>query len=149
MFPASVTGQSVMQLADEFEADDIIIDGGNSYYRDDIARASCQLGHLERNAVHDVRSVEQLASGGLRCATAPHLVQPLVLLHEAAPRDAVPERAGRQRLGVALDQPVRARQHQRAAARGPHLIEERKQLHREDRPRGLLETAVHVPTRRQ
>ncbi len=39
MVPASVTGQTVMQLADEFEADDIIIDGGNSYYRDDIARA--------------------------------------------------------------------------------------------------------------
>src|SRR5215203_3257246 len=40
MVPASATGQTVMQLADEFEADDIVIDGGNSYYRDDIARAS-------------------------------------------------------------------------------------------------------------
>jgi 6-phosphogluconate dehydrogenase len=39
MVPASVTGQTVMQLADELEAGDIIIDGGNSYYRDDIARA--------------------------------------------------------------------------------------------------------------
>jgi 6-phosphogluconate dehydrogenase len=39
MVPASVTGPTVTQLADEFEADDIIIDGGNSYYRDDIARA--------------------------------------------------------------------------------------------------------------
>ena len=39
MVPASVTGDSVMQLADEFEAGDIIIDGGNSYYRDDMARA--------------------------------------------------------------------------------------------------------------
>jgi 6-phosphogluconate dehydrogenase len=39
MVPASVTGQTVMQLADEFEADDIVIDGGNSYYRDDVARA--------------------------------------------------------------------------------------------------------------
>jgi len=39
MVPAAFTGQTVMQLADEFEADDIIIDGGNSYYRDDIARA--------------------------------------------------------------------------------------------------------------
>jgi 6-phosphogluconate dehydrogenase len=28
-----------MQLADVFEPDDIIIDGGNSYYRDDMARA--------------------------------------------------------------------------------------------------------------
>jgi 6-phosphogluconate dehydrogenase len=39
MVPAAFTGQTVMQLADVFEADDIIIDGGNSYYRDDIARA--------------------------------------------------------------------------------------------------------------
>jgi 6-phosphogluconate dehydrogenase len=39
MVPAAFTGQTVRQLADEFEADDIIIDGGNSYYRDDIARA--------------------------------------------------------------------------------------------------------------
>jgi 6-phosphogluconate dehydrogenase len=39
MVPAAFTGQTVMQLADEFEADDIIIDGGNSYYRDDMARA--------------------------------------------------------------------------------------------------------------
>jgi 6-phosphogluconate dehydrogenase len=40
MVPAAFTGQTVMQLADEFEADDIIIDGGNSYYRDDIARSA-------------------------------------------------------------------------------------------------------------
>jgi 6-phosphogluconate dehydrogenase len=39
MVPASVTGTTVTELAGEFEADDIIIDGGNSYYRDDIARA--------------------------------------------------------------------------------------------------------------
>jgi 6-phosphogluconate dehydrogenase len=39
MVPASVTGATVAELAGEFEADDIIIDGGNSYYRDDIARA--------------------------------------------------------------------------------------------------------------
>ena len=50
MVPASVTGQSVMQLADEFEAGDIIIDGGNSYYRDDIARASA----LARKNIHYV-----------------------------------------------------------------------------------------------
>jgi 6-phosphogluconate dehydrogenase len=39
MVPAAFTGQTVMQLADVFEPDDIIIDGGNSYYRDDMARA--------------------------------------------------------------------------------------------------------------
>ena len=39
MLPASVTGQVVAQLADLMEPGDIIIDGGNSYYRDDIVRA--------------------------------------------------------------------------------------------------------------
>ena len=40
MVPAGVTGQVVTDLAEHFEADDIIIDGGNSYYRDDIRRAA-------------------------------------------------------------------------------------------------------------
>jgi 6-phosphogluconate dehydrogenase len=39
MLPASVTGQVVAQLADLMEPGDIIIDGGNTYYRDDIDRA--------------------------------------------------------------------------------------------------------------
>jgi 6-phosphogluconate dehydrogenase len=39
MVPASVTGSTVFELAEHFEADDIIIDGGNSYYREDIERA--------------------------------------------------------------------------------------------------------------
>jgi 6-phosphogluconate dehydrogenase len=39
MLPASATGATARELAELFEPDDIIIDGGNSYYRDDIARA--------------------------------------------------------------------------------------------------------------
>src|SRR5437867_6134099 len=39
MLPASATGATVQELAELCEADDIIIDGGNSYYRDDITRA--------------------------------------------------------------------------------------------------------------
>ena len=39
MLPASVTGQVVEQLADLMEPGDTIIDGGNTYYRDDIDRA--------------------------------------------------------------------------------------------------------------
>jgi 6-phosphogluconate dehydrogenase len=39
MLPASVTGQVVSQLAGLMEPGDIIIDGGNTYYRDDIDRA--------------------------------------------------------------------------------------------------------------
>src|SRR5512141_2633637 len=37
--PAGVTGKTVEALASRMEAGDIIVDGGNSYYRDDLARA--------------------------------------------------------------------------------------------------------------
>jgi 6-phosphogluconate dehydrogenase len=40
MVPAAFTGDTVMQLADLMGQGDIIIDGGNSYYRDDIDRAA-------------------------------------------------------------------------------------------------------------
>jgi 6-phosphogluconate dehydrogenase len=40
MVPAAITGRVVDQLAELMEPDDVIVDGGNSYYRDDIARAS-------------------------------------------------------------------------------------------------------------
>jgi 6-phosphogluconate dehydrogenase len=39
MVPAGYTGDTVNQLADLMDEGDIIIDGGNSYYRDDIDRA--------------------------------------------------------------------------------------------------------------
>ncbi|MGF7233377.1 MAG: phosphogluconate dehydrogenase (NAD(+)-dependent, decarboxylating) [Frankia sp.] len=39
MVPAGLTGQTVFELADVFEAGDTIIDGGNSYYRDDAKRS--------------------------------------------------------------------------------------------------------------
>jgi 6-phosphogluconate dehydrogenase len=39
MVPASFAGEVVRDIAGVFEAGDIVIDGGNSYYRDDIQRA--------------------------------------------------------------------------------------------------------------
>ena len=39
MLPAAITGRVVDQLSVLLEPDDVIIDGGNSYYRDDIGRA--------------------------------------------------------------------------------------------------------------
>jgi 6-phosphogluconate dehydrogenase len=39
MVPAAIAGGTVTELAALFEAGDIVIDGGNSYYRDDIDRA--------------------------------------------------------------------------------------------------------------
>jgi 6-phosphogluconate dehydrogenase (decarboxylating) len=39
MVPAAITGLVVDELTTLLEPDDVIIDGGNSYYRDDIDRA--------------------------------------------------------------------------------------------------------------
>ena len=40
MVPAAFAGSTAEQLAALMEADDVIIDGGNSYYRDDMARSA-------------------------------------------------------------------------------------------------------------
>jgi 6-phosphogluconate dehydrogenase len=50
MVPAGITGRTVDALAALMEAGDIIIDGGNSYYRDDIDRAA----HLRGRGIHYV-----------------------------------------------------------------------------------------------
>src|ERR1035438_857455 len=39
MLPAAITGQTLDELAELLEPGDAVIDGGNSYYRDDISRA--------------------------------------------------------------------------------------------------------------
>ncbi len=50
MVPAAVTGQVVRDVAALLDPGDTIIDGGNSYYRDDIARA----GELSQRGIHYV-----------------------------------------------------------------------------------------------
>ncbi|MGB9093560.1 MAG: decarboxylating 6-phosphogluconate dehydrogenase [Gallionella sp.] len=50
MLPAGVTGEAIAELAGRMEAGDIIIDGGNSYYRDDILRAK----ELQARGIHYV-----------------------------------------------------------------------------------------------
>jgi 6-phosphogluconate dehydrogenase len=50
MVPAAFTGDTVTKLADLMERGDIIIDGGNSYYRDDIDRAET----LRERGIHYV-----------------------------------------------------------------------------------------------
>ena len=50
MVPAGVVEQTLGQLRPLLEADDIVIDGGNSYYRDDITRAK----DLKRDGIHFV-----------------------------------------------------------------------------------------------
>jgi 6-phosphogluconate dehydrogenase len=50
MVPAGATGETVDELAACMDAGDIIIDGGNSYYRDDLLRAKA----LEKRGIHYV-----------------------------------------------------------------------------------------------
>jgi len=50
MVPAGVAGKTVDGLAELMEAGDIIVDGGNSYYRDDINRAKT----LKKSGIHYV-----------------------------------------------------------------------------------------------
>src|SRR5664279_3182597 len=50
MVPAGVTGKTVEELASRLDAGDIIIDGGNSYYRDDVLRAKA----LKKRGIHYV-----------------------------------------------------------------------------------------------
>ncbi|MCZ6577148.1 MAG: decarboxylating 6-phosphogluconate dehydrogenase [Gammaproteobacteria bacterium] len=50
MVPAAVVDRSIEDLNGRLSADDIIIDGGNSYYKDDIARSK----KLQGSAIHYV-----------------------------------------------------------------------------------------------
>ena len=50
MVPAGVAGKTIEELASHMDAGDIIIDGGNSYYRDDILRAKA----LKTRGIHYV-----------------------------------------------------------------------------------------------
>jgi 6-phosphogluconate dehydrogenase len=58
MIPAAGVDATIDDLAPRLSADDVIIDGGNSYYQDDIARA----GRLAPKGVH---YVDMGTSGGL------------------------------------------------------------------------------------
>ncbi|HEY6422310.1 MAG TPA: decarboxylating 6-phosphogluconate dehydrogenase [Pseudonocardiaceae bacterium] len=58
MLPAAVTGDTVTDLLDLLEPGDMIVDGGNSYYRDDVDRA-------EVAAKHGVHYVDCGTSGGV------------------------------------------------------------------------------------
>src|SRR6266545_2834852 len=50
MVPAGIVASTLGQLRPLLEAGDIVIDGGNSYYRDDITRAA----DLRRDGIHFV-----------------------------------------------------------------------------------------------
>src|SRR5919197_2579439 len=58
MVPAAVVDKTLDGLLPSLESGDAVIDGGNSYYRDDIRRSA-------RLAEHDVQYVDTGTSGGV------------------------------------------------------------------------------------
>jgi 6-phosphogluconate dehydrogenase len=58
MVPAGVAGRTVAEVAERMEPDDVVIDGGNSYYRDDVHRA-------ETLAARGVHYLDIGTSGGV------------------------------------------------------------------------------------
>jgi len=59
MLPAAITGRTLDHLASMLEPDDTVIDGGNSYYRDDIARAKQLVPHrVAQRVIHVLELVK-------------------------------------------------------------------------------------------
>lgn len=58
MLPAAIVGGTLDELASKLKPDDVVIDGGNSYYRDDIARA-------KQLAAQTIHYVDCGTSGGV------------------------------------------------------------------------------------
>ena len=66
MVPAAVVDKTIADLLPLLEAGDILIDGGNSYYIDDIRRAK----ELARRRFTMSMSARAAASGGSNAVTA-------------------------------------------------------------------------------
>ena len=62
MVPAAFAGDTVDELAAHFERGDIVIDGGNSYYRDDIDRAAALRGAAASTTSTSARAAASSAS---------------------------------------------------------------------------------------
>ena len=58
MLPAAITGETVTQLFDHLEPGDVVIDGGNSFYEDDIVRSRAL-------ATRNIHYVDCGTSGGV------------------------------------------------------------------------------------
>ena len=104
MVPAGLaTEQTIAALADRLEAGDIIIDGGNSYFKDDIRRAQM----LQTQGIH---YVDVGTSGGIWGAERGYCLMlggPQEIVHYLAPlfqtlapgRGEIPRTPGREALG--------------------------------------------------
>ncbi len=109
MVPAAVVDQSIAQILPLLEAEDIIIDGGNSYYVDDIRRA-------KELALHKIHYVDVGTSGGVwglkrgycmmiggESAVVKHL-DPIFASLAPGKGENIPLTPGRQNLGGTAEQ---------------------------------------------
>jgi len=102
MVPAAVVEQTVADLSSRFQRDDIIVDGGNSYYIDDIRRA-------EALAAKGIHYVDSGTSGGVwglergfcqMIGGEPQVIKHLdsIFATLAPPIDSAPSTAGREKV---------------------------------------------------
>ncbi len=102
MVPAAVVEQTVADLSSRFQRDDIIVDGGNSYYIDDIRRA-------ESLAAKGIHYVDSGTSGGVwglergfcqMIGGEPQVIKHLdsIFATLAPPIDSAPRTAGREKV---------------------------------------------------
>ena len=102
MVPAAVVERTVNDLASRFEPGDIIVDGGNSYYIDDIHRAEA----LKRKGIHYVDSGTSGGVWGLErgfcqmIGGEPDVVRHLdpIFATLAPPLDSAPRTPGREKI---------------------------------------------------
>ena len=102
MVPAAVVEQTVADLSSRFQRDDIIVDGGNSYYIDDIRRA-------ETSQAKGIHYVDSGTSGGVwglergfcqMIGGEPQVIKHLdsIFATLAPPIDSAPRTAGREKV---------------------------------------------------
>jgi 6-phosphogluconate dehydrogenase len=102
MVPAAVVEQTVADLSSRFQRDDILVDGGNSYYIDDIRRA-------ESLAAKGIHYVDSGTSGGVwglergfcqMIGGEPPVIKHLDSIFStlAPPIDSAPRTAGREKV---------------------------------------------------
>jgi 6-phosphogluconate dehydrogenase len=102
MVPAAVVEQTVADLSSRFQRDDIIVDGGNSYYIDDIRRAEV----LQAKGIHYVDSGTSGGVWGLERGFCQMIGgEPQVIKHLdsifatlAPPIDSAPRTVGREKV---------------------------------------------------
>jgi len=64
MVPAGLTGQVVDDVAEHLDRGDIIIDGGNSFYRDDIDRAAALRARVSAMSTSEQAAVCSASNAG-------------------------------------------------------------------------------------